>query len=61
MPDSFLTSCDLAVVFDKAVLLPQEKSRLAILSQMRPPSLMPSSTQSLSMEKLSGLTKGKTG
>ena len=61
MPDSFLTSCDLAVVFDKVIILPQEKSRLAILSEIQPPSLMPSPRQSLSMEKLSGLTKGKTG
>lgn len=59
-PDVFLSPSDLAVVFDKPLLKPREKVRMAALSELQPFSLIPSKKNSMAMETLSTFIKGKT-
>lgn len=59
-PEAFLSPSDLAVVFDKPLLKPREKVRMAVLSELQPFSLIPSKKNSIAMETLSTFIKGKT-
>jgi TraK protein len=62
MPEIFLSSDDLAVVFERPVLAVQGKNRMVVLSQTQPVSPLLSEESSLSTEPLppSPSLKGKT-
>lgn len=60
MPEFFLSADDTAIVFEKTALTSQSKTRMAILSELQPLSLLPLKENAIDREKRTTFVKGKT-